>query len=338
MNSLYDVYVKLFGASIIDESGYNKEENTIEYTNDNFKLIAYKSANGIMVDFLYDGQLFSFIPPNYDNLCALITELHSGEVTIERISRVTIRLDGYDMNDGQKFNKHICAICIIIAAALAFIGTICSVNIISKNLIVGSDITRYFTSLNYIPLVIMAIHIIQYGLQQQKYKKNLFKLIVGNGLFFFFIARFVTTILETIADPHNYPDYIGYEILLYVVLACYGIYLLNTSNVKTVDRISFLTRIPNMSAYDADAIITYMNKVCKDVFPDYNNVVNNGADTKNDIDVFMRACANNIGISVSYYLSFQDVYDAASQVTKDLFWTSDLVKYFYERVDVVYKY
>lgn len=51
MNSLYDVYVKLFGASIIDESGYNKEENTIEYTNDNFKLIAYKSANGIMVDY-----------------------------------------------------------------------------------------------------------------------------------------------------------------------------------------------------------------------------------------------------------------------------------------------
>ena len=150
MNSLYDVYVKLFGASIINESGYNKEKNTIEYITDKFKLMAYNSTDSIMVDFSYENQLFSFMPPNYENLCALITELDNGDITIKRISEKSIRLDGYDTKDGQKFNKVLCVICIIIANVLTYVGLINSVDIIIESLITNYNFSRWFFCWNYI--------------------------------------------------------------------------------------------------------------------------------------------------------------------------------------------
>ena len=329
MNSLYDVYVKLFGASIINESGYNKEKNTIEYITDKFKLMAYNSTDSIMVDFSYENQLFSFMPPNYENLCALITELDNGDITIKRISEKSIRLDGYDTKDGQKFNKVLCVICIIIANVLTYVGLINSVDIIIESLITNYNFSRYLTALDYIALVIMGVHIAQYGLMQHKYKKNIIKLIFGCGLSFFFSSRMLIVLLGDSGNLYWDADYITFKVGVYGLFAGIGIYFLSTCNVKIADRVSFLTVIPDLSANDADTIINYMNKVCKDMLLDYDKVVSIEDSKCSDIDVYMRYCAEKLCIPVSNYLTFKELYNSASRVTRDLFWTSDVAKYFY---------
>ncbi len=325
MNSISDVYNRL-KTNPSDNSKYDYTDNSIVFINDTYNLKAYNQKKNIIVDLSYDGQNFSFIAPDYENLYSLFSDINAGKITIDRMSDVNIIIKGYARNKAPKFS----IIKAVLCSVIGIIGTLFGLSMslfIPFAFLEEKDCTLLGTLPIYISFLLIGITFIRYGIKQHKYKRRIIPEIFGYAIIGFSSAVFAVGLIE---DYGKYTtDIIGASVVL-IFFMLIGVFIIIASKKAPVDKNLFLTRVPLLpDTEQADKIFCYMDELCMYGKVDFDEISSTGRNADIELNLFMRYCADKLSIQIDDTLQFDELLGALSEYVTRRFDDSNVAKYYY---------
>jgi len=326
MNSISDVYKRL-KTNPSDNTKYDYTDNSIVFINDTYNLKAYNQKKNIIVDLSFDGQNFSFIAPDYENLYSLFSDINAGKITIDRLSEISIIIKGYARNKTSKFSKIKAVLCSVIGIICSLFGLIMTLFIPFAS-IKEKDYTLFGTLPIYIAFLLIGIAFIRYGIKQHKYKRRIIPEIFGYAITGFSSAIIAVGLID---DYGKYTtDTIGGCAVL-VLFMIIGLFIIIASKkAPEEDKNMFLTRVPLLpDTEQADKIFCYMDELCMYGKVDFDEISSTGRNADIELNLFMRYCADKLSIQIDDTLQFDELLGALSEYVTRRFDDSNVAKYYY---------
>lgn len=330
MKVMYDLYNKLQANSVTGIE-YNAFADSVEYNSIVCSVKASNQNNSLQVELTYDGQRFSFIALDYDNLYDLFADLSNGEISIDRLSDISIIVKGYSLKNAKPFSVFIALVFTLTGSAVGLFGLVMTF-FVTIEVLIGKtlEFSVIGTVFAYIALVLIAISVVKFGFLQGRYNRNLFSVVIGYVIMGFCYTCTAVGLIEDYDRVKGYSaDTIG-ALCIMMTFAFFGLTLVLLSKKKPKEKVLQLIRIPVLpSTSQADTIFNYMNEACKNGRLAYDEINSTERNAHNELDLFMKYSADKLSIELDDTLLFDELMTALSPNIAENFVESNVRKYYY---------
>lgn len=336
VKTVYDIYNNIQQNSMLRIEQISHTDSIV-YNTSEISVRAYETGMVFYVEITYDGQEFSYIAPDCENVHNLFVGLINKKITIDRITDVTIIVQGHDNKNIKCFNKLraviLSAIGILVGlfSILMCLGGIGSV-IFDETL----DFSLMAVDIVFVMMILISISLVKYAILQSKYKRRIWMVIIGYVFIGFWSCPAILMMIEDYDKVNGYSvDTIG-ALAVMIIFTMFGVLILLFSKKTFIKKQMLLTRIPVLpDTVDADAIFRYMDKACNQGRLPFEEIISTGRYGYGciddcELDLFMKYSADKLSISIDDTLFFYELLTVLSKDILDNFDESNVAKYYYE--------
>lgn len=330
MKTIYDIYNRLYQSSVTGVE-YMSDTNSIIYNTSEYSVKISEIGKVLHVVIAYEGYEYPFIAQDCDNVYNLLSGLYNKAISINRLSDIHIKLEGYS-NKEKCYSKVKAAILSIIGILMGLFGlTMCLALPIGSLLFDEKfDFGLMTTDLFFIAMLLISISLVKYAVLQNKYKRRIWMVGIGYALIGFFSGISSLMLIEDYDKVNGYSiDTIGaFGVMLLFVLL--GVVILIFSKRNQSEKSLLLIRKPVLpDTADADAIFRYMEEVCSQGKLPIDEICSTGRDYDDyELDLFMKYSADMLSIPIDRTLCFDELMTVLSKDIVDIYGNSNVAKYY----------
>lgn len=331
MKTTYDIYNRLHQSSVTGVE-YISDTNSIIYSTSEYSVNVCEVGKVFHVVLTYEGYEYLFTAPSCDNVYNLLSGLDNNEISINRLSDIYIKLQGYSNINVKHFSK---AKAVILSAIGILIGLfslmMCFILPIGSLLFDEKfDFSLMTVDLIFIATLLISISMVKYAVLQSKYKRRIWMVVAGYALIGFFSCTSYVMLIEDYDKASGYSvDTIGaFGVMLLGVL--FGVVFLIYSKRNKSEKSLLLIRntvLPDTA--DADAIFCYMEKLCSHGKLPVDEIFSEEIYQDDELDLFMKYSADKLSIPIDKTLTFDEFLTALSKDIADRYENSNVAKYYY---------
>lgn len=150
------------------------------------------------VVFTYEGYEYSLTAPDCDHVYNLLSGLYNGEISINRLSDIHIKLKGYSNTKEKRYSKVKAAILSVIGILVGFFSLMLCFTLPIGTLLLDETINfdYIFETPLFLAGCLISISLVRYAILQNKYKRRIGMVIAGYTLIGFFCSTLWLLLLE----------------------------------------------------------------------------------------------------------------------------------------------